>query len=91
MNTFSINCYDCLGNRVHIVSPCPKCDTGCVFASVDSSFSGLVEESCDGCGDPVAFFINVPQQKAWLLAEPVKMKKMGQKDESNNRLKNAVI
>ncbi len=87
MNITSVNCYSCLGNRTHIVAACPKCDTGCVMATADSSFSGLVEEQCNDCDENIAFYVMVPQMKAWLLAEPVKMNKVVENEEANNSIK----
>lgn len=80
MSISSVNCYPCLGNRVHVVAACPKCETGCLMATADNSFSGVMQERCNDCNENIAFYVVVPEMKAWLLAEPLLMRKVVEKD-----------
>ncbi len=77
----SITCYDCLGNRVHIVARCPKCFTGTLMATGDKSYSGVFVQKCSDCGETTAFYVVIPEFKAWLLAEPLEMKKAKKAEE----------
>lgn len=81
MSISSVNLYECLGNRTHIVAACPKCDTGCLLATADSSYSGIIQQRCNDCNDDSAFYVVIPELKAWLLAEPLKMKKVIEREE----------
>ncbi|MBI4331701.1 MAG: hypothetical protein HY673_10520 [Chloroflexi bacterium] len=76
----TVTCYDCLGNRVHVVARCPKCPTGTLMATGDKGYSGIIQEECSDCGDTIAFYVVMPELKAWLLAEPLQMKR-GVEDE----------
>lgn len=77
----TVTCYDCLGNRVHVVARCPKCATGTLMATGDKNYSGIIEETCSDCGDTIAFYVVLPELKAWLLAEPLQMKKARDSEE----------
>ncbi len=72
----SVNLYECLGNRTHIVAACPKCETGCLMVTADSAYSGIVQQKCCDCAEDIAFYVIIPELKAWLLAQPLKMKKV---------------
>ncbi len=77
----SVNLYECLGNRTHIVAACPKCETGCLMVTTDSSYSGIVEQKCSDCNENNAFYVVIPELKAWLLAQPLKMKRVVEREE----------
>ncbi len=79
----SVNLYDCLGNRTHIVAACPKCDSGSLYVTADNSHSGIVQQKCSDCKEDIAFYVIIPELKAWLLAEPLKMKKVVDKDSAD--------
>lgn len=71
----TVTCYDCLGNRVHVVARCPRCPTGTLMATGDKGYSGIIQEECSDCAETIAFYVVMPELKAWLLAEPLQMKK----------------
>ncbi len=50
------------------------------MATADSLFSGIVQEKCNDCNENIAFYVVVPEMKAWLLAEPLQMKKVVEKN-----------
>lgn len=78
----TVTCYDCLGNRVHVVARCPKCATGTLMATGDKNYSGIIEEACSDCAETIAFYVILPEFKAWLLAEPLQMKKAREAEEA---------
>ncbi|MDP2720199.1 MAG: hypothetical protein U1D67_09205 [Dehalococcoidia bacterium] len=91
MSLKSVTCYDCLGARVHVVARCPKCFTGTLMATADRAFCGILQEQCSDCNENTAFYVLVPEHKAWLLAEPVEMKVGNEgKDAKDNKQKEPV-
>lgn len=50
------------------------------MATADNSFSGVMQERCNDCNENIAFYVVVPEMKAWLLAEPLLMRKVVEKD-----------
>ena len=78
----TVTCYDCLGNRVHVVARCPKCASGTLMATGDRAYSGIIQEECSDCGQTIAFYVVLPELKAWLLAEPLQMKKAKDQEEA---------
>lgn len=71
----TVTCYDCLGNRVHVVARCPKCPSGTLMATGDRAYAGIIQEQCSDCAETIAFYVVMPELKAWLLAEPLQMKR----------------
>jgi hypothetical protein len=57
------------------------------MATADSSFSGVLQERCNDCNENVAFYVVVPEMKAWLLAEPLEMKKVEEQEGTSARCK----
>ena len=78
----TVTCYDCLGNRVHVVARCPKCASGTLMATGDRGYSGIIQEECSDCQQTIAFYVVLPELKAWLLAEPLQMKKAKEQEEA---------
>jgi hypothetical protein len=51
------------------------------MATGDKSYSGIIQEVCGDCGETIAFYVVLPELKAWLLAEPLLMKKVTEVEE----------
>lgn len=68
-------CYDCVIGRHHLVARCPHCEVGVLLATCGDDTKGIIECTCNDCGNSVAFYVLMHERKAWLLAEPVEIQK----------------
>ena len=57
---------DCLGANIHIITKCPKCEYGVLFATTTLHASGIVESVCLDCGYTHSFYIHAPDRNVVL-------------------------
>ena len=68
----SVRCLECGGGNLHIVGPCPYCEStkgGLLVGTIAGTYKGLVMARCAECGKGVDYYVDAHQGRVWKLEE----------------------
>ncbi len=58
----------CGAGNLHIVGPCPRCDTGgLLVGTVAGTFKGRIAAKCADCGHGVDYYVDAGDGRVWLM------------------------